>query len=443
MTSSKAQLGQFFTTSPDVQRVMTSLVSKKKGLALEPSAGAGHLSIALSVAKPGLVVDSVEFDSSIPWTHQNLPITYDDFFAYAAGKDSSFDVVFGNPPYVAWKEIGPSTRALLEDAFTEYSGKTNLYHLFIHRSIDLLKDGGELVFIVPGEWCYSTSASPLRKVMQDKGALTHVVDCGEEKLFADADVPSIMIFRFVKAAKQGTVAYWGTFGAARDKTAAQSRVLQVTNERWLFLDTKIGKQIANWTRLGALYDVKVGLVTGSDKVYKVTDPSKFETSCVIEQVTTNRKLEHFLYLEDFQTESAIPPLTSAYLKPHKAHLLARRIRSFTSSNWWRYGAVRNITHMKSDKPRFFANSKTREAHPFFAVTGAKYYTGGVLGVYRNSDHDITDEKAMELLNSPKYRQIFDSMMITSGGKISLQPATLEDAPFPSTLEELELFLTTP
>jgi len=99
--------------------------------------------------------------------------------------------------------------------------------------------------------------------------------------------------------------------------------------------------------------------------------------------------------------------------------------------------------MKSDKPRFFANSKTREAHPFFAVTGAKYYTGGVLGIYRNGDHDITDEKAMELLNSPKYRQIFDSMMITSGGKISLQPATLEDAPFPSTLEELELFLTTP
>jgi hypothetical protein len=35
------------------------------------------------------------------------------------------------------------------------------------------------------------------------------------------------------------------------------------------------------------------------------------------------------------------------------------------------------------------------------------------------------------------------MMITSGGKISLQPATLEDAPFPNTLEELELFLTTP
>jgi len=99
--------------------------------------------------------------------------------------------------------------------------------------------------------------------------------------------------------------------------------------------------------------------------------------------------------------------------------------------------------MKSDKPRFFANSKTREAHPFFAVTGAKYYTGGVLGVYRNGDHDITDEKAMELLNSVKYRQIFDSMMITSGGKISLQPATLEDAPFPNTLEELELFLTTP
>lgn len=102
--SNKELMGQFFTTSKDVQAVMTSLVSSRSGRALEPSAGEGHLSRALETARPGLTLESVRLDSSLSWDLASHPRIDSDFFSFSSGKSGEFNVIFGNPPYVAIKK---------------------------------------------------------------------------------------------------------------------------------------------------------------------------------------------------------------------------------------------------------------------------------------------------------------------------------------------------
>lgn len=419
---------------------MTRLVTHTAGRSLEPSAGEGHLARALRIARPGLTLDCVELDSTLSWTGIDVPRHDSDFFVWAAGRDGSYDTIFGNPPYVALKSVGDSTKSAVGSLLAQYQGKTNLYHLFMHRCIELLRDGGELVFIVPAEWFFATSAAPLRALMERTGAVTDVVHCGEEKLFSDADVPAIMIFRFQRAATQGAVRYWSDFGKASQQQPAEKRELVAVDGRWLLLEKKTAKRVSGWTRLGEFFDVRVGLVSGADKVYKPDSVAGIEHECLLEQVTTSGRLEPFLYLENFDRFEDIPANAAGHIIRHKTELINRKIRRFDEGNWWRYGAIRNAAAMDSDTERFFALVKTRHPKPFFLVPGATHFSGGVLGVFKKPSAPCSCEEAVTLLNDSRYRVLFDSMLLSSNGKLSLQPATLADAPFPRSRAQLEAFL---
>ena len=165
----KERRGQFFTTSADVQEAMASLLTHapSSSRCLEPSAGAGDLVSTLE--RHGYEgIDAIEFDQSIDAICKT-EIEHGSFFRYARGKEGRYDIIFGNPPYVAWKNLEDSQktdRDVLEIKNRGYSDKCNFYLLFIDRCIDLLSDGGEVVLIVPKEWLYSTSAAPLREKMK-------------------------------------------------------------------------------------------------------------------------------------------------------------------------------------------------------------------------------------------------------------------------------------
>ena len=434
----KKTRGQFFTKNPTVHNVMLGLVSHRTGLALEPSAGAGDLVALLEKGRPGLAIKAVELDGRIERScATEIEIT--DFFTFCNGKERSFDVIFGNPPYVAWKDVEDSTVASIGPRKERYSDKTNLYHLFIDASLDLLKKNGEVIFIVPKEWLYTTSAAPLRAKMSALGAVTHIVDCGEEKLFADADIPALLIFRWVRGRKQTSTKFASSLDAARKKKWVD-RYLVSKKDRWMLLDSEHVAAVRDWGTLGDSFNVRVGLVTGMDKVFRLAEASLVEPECVQYQVDTTRKLVPFLNVNHVEEWDQMPAKAAAYLTSHKEELIGRRISTFTDGNWWKYGAIRNNEHMESKTPRFFSLCKTRSSTPFFKVPKAKYFTGGVLGIFKKSGSKISVDSAIKLLNDPKYRPVLEAMFLTSEDKVSLQPSTLMDSPFPVDEGQIEEFI---
>lgn len=440
----KAARGQFFTVNKRVQEAMLDLIeTDQKGSFLEPSSGEGHLVAALENAHYANIT-SVEYDPNLAVISNSQPIRA-SFFDFAATQTKTYDCIFGNPPFVGWKSLEKeqTENPNLAEIKERYSDKANLYYLFIDKAIDLLSHDGELIFIVPKEWLYTSSASPLRDKILETGNLTHIIDCGEEKLFPDADVPAIVIFRYQKTGTpQGRTKYALTLNAALNNEW-EDRIVTKTGDRLIILDPLTSATIENWGTLNDYLSVKVGIVSGADPIFRVTDPTSYEPETVTQYLTT-KGLEWFIDVNHIDREEDLPEKTKNYLLAYKAKLISRRISKFDENNWWKYGAIRNKETMLTTADRFYALVKTRSATPFFTNKEAKLFAGGVLGIFAKKElpEGITVEDITELLNTDFYRKLFASMQLTTGNKLSLQPSTLGTLPFPATDKELRTTLDT-
>jgi adenine-specific DNA-methyltransferase len=418
---------------------MLDLFEVRAGRILEPSAGAGDLVKILEKTRP-LSIDAVELDESIDSVCETQ-LHFSNFFDYIAEKDNTYAGIIGNPPYVAWKDVESGTKVLAAETKKKYSDKCNLYYLFIDRCIDLLSPDGELVFIVPKEWLYTSSAEPLRKKIKETGRLTHIVDCGEDKLFADADVPAIIIFRYVKTPLKNelyNIRFAPTTKAALENQYSE-HIFSESNNRFIILPQAYREILQDWGRLGDHFEVKVGMVSGADSIFRKPEMIEIDESCIKKYLTT-KGVENFIDVNEYSIFSAIPKRTREYLMQHKTDLINRKINSFNETNWWKYGAVRNKKIMLSDRERFYCFVKTRKKDVFFSEPSAKLYSGGILGLFKEPESEISVDEAILLLNSKKYRKIFESMFLTTGNKLSLQPPTLSNMFFPKTKEALHEWL---
>ncbi|MDD5674854.1 MAG: N-6 DNA methylase, partial [Chitinivibrionales bacterium] len=109
-------------------------------------------------------------------------------------KNGGFDAVIGNPPYVI----------IAKDFFSENSidylkrypvaqYKTDLFHLFIQKGIDLLNPCGLMGFITPNTWYTLQFTSQLREYVLNKSAIEEIV-VFNHKVFGNADVDTGLLF---------------------------------------------------------------------------------------------------------------------------------------------------------------------------------------------------------------------------------------------------------
>lgn len=426
----KSIRGQFFTKNEKIHELLIDLLTPRPDWKiLEPSAGAGDIMRAVKESYPEASVTGWEIDENV--VSKDLDVEIRDFFTPT---DEKFHSIIGNPPYVGWKNVEEGTKKSAAEVKQGYSDKANLYYLFMDRCIDLLEEDGELIFIQPKEWLYSTSALPIREKMLKEGMVTHVIDGGEEKVFSDADVPAIMIFRFQKGKKDRHFLHSQGFS---EQSTWDTRILSRTeNGFWIFLTEETAESFKGMKTLGHFFSVRVGIVTGADKVFNVSNNpqlSVFQEEGTVKGYRTTKTVEQYVDVHDYTTFEQIPEHTREYLLSHKETLIKRKITSFHEGNWWKYGAIRNKKLMESSPQRIYTFAKTRSANPFFIDGSSTYFGGGLLGLFPKKDIDI--EKALEILNSKEFRSICEAFGLTTANKVSFQPKTLESVPFPFEAQE--------
>ena len=304
----KKQRGQFFTTNQKVLDTLISLI-KNDGDVFEPSAGSGHIISAVENKFKNKIY-SCELDSSKIQDKVCInEITNINFFDYIKN-GKKYSTTIGNPPFVKLKNVEEETINLLPE---KIRGNGNLYYFFIKYSVEVLNENGELIFIVPKEWLYNTSSQFLRDYLKSIGNFTHFIDCGEEKLFDDADVPALCIFRFQKN-YNGMTKYYDSID-------------NFEMNRYTEKKCNYGKTISftinniDSNKISDFFDVKVGLVTGLESVFKVSEDNNFELNCSIQMMTTNKTLMNYLYLDNFNSIDEIPPITREFILSKKEVLL--------------------------------------------------------------------------------------------------------------------------
>lgn len=311
------KLGQVFTPQHIVSDMLGLI--KNNGRFLEPSCGNGAFFNHLPNNKVGIELDKNVIKDSL--------ILNFDFFSYPVSE--KFDTIIGNPPYVRYKDIAESTRTLLEPFKEIFDSRSNLYLFFIYKCILHLKNSGELIFITPRDFLKNTSSIKLNEFLFSQGSITHCIELGDKKIFENAQ-PNCMIWRFEK-----------------DNFKRKTHCLKEFN--------CINGQILFTQRpytipFNSLFFVKVGAVSGADAIFTNQEYGNMEF--VYSQSAKNGKTKRMIYGEYAKD--------CAYLQDFKKQLMQRKIKKFNESNWWEWGR----DYHKSDLPRIYVNTKTRNKKPF-------------------------------------------------------------------------------
>lgn len=377
-------LGQVFTPQnivADMISLVRSINHTQNPRFLEPSCGNGAFWQNLPSNKVGIEIDSTALNPKTQDKIFNM-----DFFSYPISE--KFDTIIGNPPYVRYQDILDSTKSLLKPFSAIFDMRTNLYLFFIYKCVLHLKERGELIFITPRDFLKSTASVKLNEFLFTQGSITDFIELGDKRIFTNAQ-PNCAIWRFEKG----------------DFSRKVNLVCNFSCVNGLLLLTKNCYTIP----FNALFFVKVGAVSGADKIYANDTFGNVEFVC--SHTAKSGKTKKMIYGESGKY--------NAHLQKFKSQLLKRKIKNFNENNWWEWGR----DYYKSNEARIYVNAKTRNKKPFF-LHPCKSYDGSVLAIFPRFKVDLASLKMLcEMLNNVDW----DELGFVCDGRFIFSQRSLENS----------------
>jgi len=357
----KKKLGQYFTTEEELQRFVFDKIKYKSTCLLEPSFGAGHLLKLCKDSNPNYPMVCYELDQTIkPVVEFNeyQTLVYGDFLNQTI--DRKFKTIVGNPPYIKQKT-------------------GNLYIKFIERCYEYLDENGEMIFIVPSDFLKLTSASSILDTMTQHGSFTDFLFPSNEKLFDGANI-DVVVFRYEKGLKS-------------NKTMVNGKEVFCNVQKGIvtFSDVEV-----KGSTLDSLFHVYVGLVSGRDAIYRVPFGN-------VEILNDKDRVEKYIFPETFPTKNKE---IDRHLFKHKKELLERKIKTFTQTNWFEWGAPRNISSIRTHwgKPCIYVRNMTRNKEVAFEGN-VQYFGGSLLCLVPKEEMEESRMRAIvEYLNSAVFQK---------------------------------------
>lgn len=181
----RKKYAQFFTPEliSDFMALWVLGGKKKKMVILEPAFGLGIFSRSLYKLNPQIRVVGYDVDKTI-YTYAkqifvkpkyNVSINNENYIT--ASWTEKFDGIICNPPYIKFHDYDnaaliPIVNSKLQ---TRLNGFTNIYTLFLLKSIFQMKEGGRMAYIIPSEFLNSDYGVEVKRTLIQSGVLKHVI----------------------------------------------------------------------------------------------------------------------------------------------------------------------------------------------------------------------------------------------------------------------------
>ena len=357
-----SKLGQYFTTNNDLKNKVLKLIKNNPDIILEPSVGQGDLVQVIYNNNNQIQFDMYEIDTKIKIL-DDIPnnVIYGDFLQQDIKK--KYKTIIGNPPFIR-------------------TTTGNLYIDFIEKCYNLLADNGELIFIIPSDFFKLTCASKLLNNMISNGTFTDIYHPHNEKLFKNASI-DIIVFRYCKNNK------------LIKKVLYNKEKLYIINNEGLITFNKNNNNINN-VSFKEYFDIYVGLVTGKENVYKNKEYGN------IELLNGANQLDKYIYIERFPSNDS---KINTYLLNYKDELMSRKIKKFNETNWFEWGAPRNIKTIKENigKECIYIYNLTRNKTIGFKST-VKLFGGGLIILIPKKKINL--DTILSYLNSDNFKNNF-------------------------------------
>jgi len=174
----------YYTKSEPILEYMTRQLKLEEGLRiLDPAAGDGVFIQAILDRQPATIVDAFDLNPEAVAALENqfvglsnVQVVHTDTLmgdpdGLFSGFTGQYDRVIANPPYGAWQEY--SKREHLKRLYKGLYVKET-YALFLYRSLQLLKEGGRLVFIIPDTYLNLHTHGRLRELLLSRTKIIEI-----------------------------------------------------------------------------------------------------------------------------------------------------------------------------------------------------------------------------------------------------------------------------
>ena len=150
---------------------------------LEPAFGLGVFSRALYRINSDTVITGYDIDETI-FHYAQANFSASDCCLHLRNEDylgtswnEFYDGIICNPPYLKFHDYdnGKYIPIINEKLHTKLNGFTNIYTLFLLKSISQLKEGGRLAYIIPSEFLNSDYGVEVKRALLASGTLRHII----------------------------------------------------------------------------------------------------------------------------------------------------------------------------------------------------------------------------------------------------------------------------
>jgi hypothetical protein len=490
LRSDRRKIGSYYTPPPLVdfvtRLVLAPWLNAVSGdgtlTILDPAAGDGRFlrraqAMVRSESAMSTKLFGIERDAASAQLATGLTPTAQIFCAEALLGDTQLplvDAVIGNPPFlrsIALRRTDPLLWNSLRGQFAATSvGEWDLYGAFLEKSLQWVRPGGRIGFVVPSRWLTAAFARKLRCLLGSY--VQSVIDFGSEQVFAGATTYiSVVVMERTSEQKSAIVAAhlqenrWSTELVARSAVAHICAPWPLRSRpRW-----RIGTQT-----LGDVADIAKGAGTNADRVFIV---EKISERCGIatvrgqsheifdvesqalapawrgrDVVGLNRSgdfdplngsatpIRHCIFpyrhgvLIDPHEIQSLWPLASAYFERSRIGLDAREGGRFSGASYYRFGRPQNL--------QFLLDSRPKVVIPDVTSGGCAIVDRGSLVIdtayaLRSRVKDISTAWIAVLMMSPMIASWLRCTGVPlRGGYFRMKTAYLKTMPLPVVSEQL-------
>lgn len=473
--SHKDKFGQFFTPKPIAEFMVAMADIHKDTRILEPSCGEG---VFLQILEEQGFTNYTAFEVDKSLNNPFANVQYKSFVT--AEIEQQFDVIIGNPPYIRWKNLDDSLKneLLSSPTWLKYANALGDYlYIFIIKSIQCLKQGGQLIFICPEYWITTTHAQQLRDYMVEQGYFEQIYHFNETPIFEKV-ATSTVIFKFVKGKANGKKIALTKYYSSKKLTPQLLNSLQqqATNieadyltlnqfeigKRWFLYDDNLSKRLDNltknchiknncqrdsYTMIGDVCDIGNGMVSGLDKAFQLTaDDVDSLTATEKNALLPVIKAKHLQpYIADTITpyifvQASLDEAKFAIAYPHfyqklfpYKQKLAVRYQYNRKIEFWQWVFLRNYQLFSKPQKRIFVPCKERISHKdyfrFALVEAGIYPTQDVTAIFCKETTKESIEYILAYLNLPIVFDWLRTKGIVKGSIVEFSEKPLASIPF--------------
>ena len=326
------ETGSFYTP-PELIDYMVAYIRNRIApkTILEPSAGDGRFVHALEVF--GAQISLVEFkeDKAKQLTDcygDKCKVYCGDFIRYSLKTKNTYDLIIGNPPYIAKKKVPEdqclSTEEILSHFKLDKSVFQNLWVSFVLSALKLLSPNGAVFFVLPFEFLQVQYAEKLRTFLETKFNTIEIITF-EDRVFEGIEQDVCLVYLTNEPQAKPYIQYTTFSSVSAQKPISQSIIMRnkplrkwsncILNDEETESLLKLAKEFPKISEFG---DISPGIVTGANSFFILPQ---------IEAAKLRLPEEHILPI--ITKSSTIPSLLSltlsdfekTYSKSHRTHLL--------------------------------------------------------------------------------------------------------------------------